>query len=71
MKKLILVAFLTLGMSTFAQVEKKENEKMESRERMSPEERIQKELKRALLKRLRNKPLWNSIKMHIILCVCL
>ena len=46
MKKLIVVTLLLFGFTTFAQVEKKENEKTESREKMSPEERVQKEIKR-------------------------
>jgi len=46
MKKLIVVALLLFGFTTFAQVEKKEKEKSESREKLSPEERTQKELKR-------------------------
>jgi Spy/CpxP family protein refolding chaperone len=48
MKKLIVAAFLVAGLSTFAQVEKKEKEKekSESREKLSPEERTQRELKR-------------------------
>ncbi len=46
MKKLIVAAFLVAGLSTFAQVEKNEKEKSESREKLSPEERTQRELKR-------------------------
>ncbi len=46
MKKLIVVALLLFGFTTFAQVEKKEKEKSESREKLSPEERTQRELKR-------------------------
>ena len=46
MKKLIVVALLLFGFTTFAQEAKKEKEKTESREKMSPEERTQKEIKR-------------------------
>lgn len=46
MKKLIVVAFLVVGFTTFAQVEKKENEKKEPIERMTPAERSQMALKR-------------------------
>jgi len=46
MKKLIVVALLLFGFTSFAQVEKKEKEKSESREKLSPEERTQRELKR-------------------------
>ena len=46
MKKLIVVALLLFVFTTFAQVEKKEKEKSESREKLSPEERTQRELKR-------------------------
>ena len=46
MKKLIVVALLLFGFTTFAQEAKKEKEKTESREKMSPEERAQKEIKR-------------------------
>ncbi len=46
MKKLIVAAFLVVGFTTFAQVEKKENAKKEPMERMSPAERSQMALKR-------------------------
>ncbi|CAN1538944.1 hypothetical protein MCEGE10_01679 [Flavobacteriaceae bacterium] len=46
MKKLIVAAFLVVGFTTFAQVEKKENAKKEPMERMSPTERSQMALKR-------------------------
>jgi Spy/CpxP family protein refolding chaperone len=46
MKKLIVVALLLFGFTTFAQEAKKEKEKTESKEKMSPEERTQKEIKR-------------------------
>lgn len=46
MKKLIVVALLLFGFTTFAQEAKKEKEKSESREKLSPEERTQRELKR-------------------------
>ncbi len=46
MKKLIVAAFLVVGFTTFAQVEKKENAKKETMEKMSPAERSQMALKR-------------------------
>ena len=46
MKKLIVAAFLVVGFTTFAQVEKKENAKKEPMEKMSPAERSQMALKR-------------------------
>jgi protein CpxP len=46
MKKLIVAAFLVVGFTTFAQVEKKENAKKEPIERMTPAERSQMALKR-------------------------
>lgn len=46
MKKLIVAAFLVVGFTTFAQVEKKENDKKEPIERMTPAERSQMALKR-------------------------
>ncbi len=46
MKKLIVAAFLVVGFTTFAQVEKKENGKKEPMEKMSPAERGEKALKR-------------------------
>ena len=46
MKKLIVAAFLVVGFTTFAQVEKRENAKKEQIERMSPAERSQMTLKR-------------------------
>ena len=46
MKKLILTAFLVVGFTTFAQVEKKENAKKEPMEKMSPAERSQMALKK-------------------------
>lgn len=46
MKKLIVAAFLVVGFTTFAQVEKKENAKKEPMERMSPAERSQMALKK-------------------------
>lgn len=46
MKKLIVAAFLVVGLTTFAQVKKKENDKKEPIERMSPAERGEKALKR-------------------------
>ena len=46
MKKLIVAAFLVVGFTTFAQVEKKENAKKEQTEKMSPAERSQMALKR-------------------------
>ena len=36
MKKLIVAAFLVVGFTTFAQVEKRENAKKETMEKMSP-----------------------------------
>jgi hypothetical protein len=50
MKKLIFVALLALGMSTFAQVEKKEKEGKEPIEKMSPTERAEKALIRMIKK---------------------
>jgi Spy/CpxP family protein refolding chaperone len=46
MKKLIVAAFLVVGFTTFAQVEKKENANKEPMEKMSPAERSQMALKR-------------------------
>jgi Spy/CpxP family protein refolding chaperone len=46
MKKLIVAAFLVVGFTTFAQVEKRENAKKEPIERMSPAERSQMALKK-------------------------
>jgi len=46
MKKLIVAAFLVAGLSTFAQVEKKEKENKEPMEKMSPEKRGEREVKR-------------------------
>ena len=46
MKKLIVAAFLVVGFTTFAQVEKRENGKKEPMEKMSPAERGEKALKR-------------------------
>jgi protein CpxP len=46
MKKLIVVALLVAGLSTFAQVEKKEKEGKEPMEKMNPGERAEKGLKR-------------------------
>lgn len=46
MKKLIVAAFLVAGLSTFAQVEKKEKGNKEPMEKMSPEKRGEKEVKR-------------------------
>jgi Spy/CpxP family protein refolding chaperone len=46
MKKLIVVALLLFGFTTFAQEAKKEKEKTESKVKMSSEERTQKEIKR-------------------------
>jgi protein CpxP len=46
MRKLIVAAFLVVGFTTFAQVEKKENAKKEQTEKMSPAERSQMALKR-------------------------
>lgn len=46
MKKLIVAALLVVGLSTFAQVEKKEKEGKEQMEKMSPGERAERALKR-------------------------
>jgi protein CpxP len=46
MKKLIVAAFLVAGLSTFAQVEKKDKENKEPMEKMSPEKRGEREVKR-------------------------
>ena len=46
MKKLIVVAFLVVGFTTFAQVEKKEKGDKEPMEKMSPEKRSEREVKR-------------------------
>ncbi len=46
MKKLIVAAFLVVGFTTFAQVEKKENDKKDPMEKMSPAERGEKALKK-------------------------
>jgi len=46
MKKLILAALLVIGLSAFAQVEKKEKEGKQSMEKMAPEDRAEKALKR-------------------------
>jgi len=46
MKKLIVAAFLVVGFTTFAQVEKRENAKKEPMEKMSPAERSQMALKK-------------------------
>jgi Spy/CpxP family protein refolding chaperone len=46
MKKLIVAAFLVVGFTTFAQVEKKEKGDKEPMEKMSPEKRGEREVKR-------------------------
>jgi protein CpxP len=46
MKKLIIAAFLVVGFTTFAQVEKKERGNKEPMEKMSPEKRGEREVKR-------------------------
>ena len=46
MKKLIVAAFLVAGLSTFAQVEKKEKGNKEPMEKMSPEKRGEREVKK-------------------------
>ena len=46
MKKLIVAAFLVVGFTTFAQVEKKEKGDKVPMEKMSPEKRGEKEVKR-------------------------
>ena len=46
MKKLIVAAFLVVGFTTFAQVEKKERGNKEPMEKMSPEKRGEREVKR-------------------------
>jgi len=46
MKKLIVAALLVVGLSTFAQVEKKEREGKEPMEKRDPGERAEKALKR-------------------------
>ena len=46
MKKLIVVAFLVVGFTTFAQVEKKEKGDKEPMEKISPAERGEREVKR-------------------------
>ena len=46
MKKLIVAAFLVVGFTTFAQVEKKEKGDKEPMEKISPEKRGEREVKR-------------------------
>ena len=46
MKKLIVAAFLVVGFTTFAQVEKQEKGDKEPMEKMSPEKRGEREVKR-------------------------
>ena len=46
MKKLIVIALLVSGLSTFAQVEKKEKRDKDGMEKMSPEKRGEREVKR-------------------------
>ena len=46
MKKLIVATMLVLGISTFAQVEKKENDAEELIEKVSPEKQVEMVLKR-------------------------
>ena len=46
MRKLIVAAFLVVGFTTFAQVEKKEKRDKDGMEKMSPEKRGEREVKR-------------------------